>query len=77
MTKLETIKFLSENGRIFSVKFTKRDGAERKMVCRYIEPLKQIEDCVVVYEFKSKQLRSFKPSTLIEIRGRGEIIKCK
>jgi len=76
--KSETLKSVSKGGRIFSVVFTKKDGSQRKMVCRkgVVKHLrggksttKHIKSLVTVYDTQAKGYRSINLKTLTQVKG--------
>ena len=79
--KLEIMKKISENGKIFSVIFTKKDGSERKMVCRlgvkrYLSggknPVHHIPKYLTVYDIQAKGYRNINFDTLKCAKGNGQ-----
>jgi len=81
--KQQTIESVSRGGRIFSVIFTKKDGSERKMVCRkgVVKHLrggqsttKHIKSLVTVYDTQAKGYRSINLKTLKMVKGRGKTV---
>ena len=79
--KLEIMKKISENGKIFSVIFTKKDGTERKMTCRlgvkrYLSggenPVRHIPKYLTVYDIQTKGYRNINFDTLKGAKGNGQ-----
>ena len=81
MNKTEIIDRISKGGKIFSVIFTKKDGSERKMVCRlgvkrYLSggenPVRHIPKYLTVYDIQAKGYRNINFETLKGAKGNGQ-----
>lgn len=82
--KARIIKAVSNNGKIFTVRFVKKDGQERVMNCRkgvvkhltgtgkdYKQPPPHL---VTVWDLQVKGYRKINLNTLLQVRGNGQVI---
>lgn len=77
---MQQVLRLTSDGRIFSVKFIKRDGSERFMVCRrgvrrYLtggSPRKSHRHLLTVYDLEKQDYRSVNLNTLLELNAGGK-----
>jgi len=87
LKKLETLEKVSENGKIFSVDFIKKDGSLRSLTCRkgvtkylkggenttrHIKCLKNIPVYQTVYSLEDEGYRNINLKTIKKIAGQGK-----
>ena len=86
LRKIETLKKVSENGKIFSVSFIKKDGSIRNMTCRkgvkkYLKggknTVSHISKYVTIYSINDKGYRNINTNTLKQVKGSGKIYTFK
>lgn len=90
LSKEEAVRLImAQGGRIFRVKFVKKDGSEREMVCRR-EVKSHLKGgtlpynpadygLVTVFDMQKKAYRSINTETLLEVTACGEtheVIEC-
>jgi hypothetical protein len=80
-TKREIINQVSENGRIFSVDFVKKNGELRTMACRLDvkkflrggeNTTKHIEKYLTVFSVNDKGYRNVNLATITRVKGQGQ-----
>ena len=82
--KARIVKAVSQNGKIFTVKFIKKDGSHRVMNCRkgvtkhLTGPGKDYKPApnhlVTVWDLQCKGYRKINLNTLLQVRGNGQVI---
>ena len=82
LKKAKVVKQVSSRGKIFSVKFVKKDGSLRYMTCRTgvkkhlkggINTVKHIPKYLTVYSVQDKGYRNINLKTIKEIKGNNSI----
>ena len=82
LSKIKVLNTVAQNGKIFGVKFIKKDGSERLMSCRLgvtkhlkggVNTTSHIPKYKTVYSVNDKGYRNINLETIKQVKGCGKV----